>query len=176
MRKLLILMLVLGLASLADAAILELSVDGDTGVDEVTILKSSTITIDVACTGSVDEDEFWLGLEPVDGSGEWYRETATIYQPPEYPEGPALDLAFSDGGFGDLWFYVYKEKATIGSKEGVWFDVVYHCTSPDGDVLINLYDEGGGTVEDSILVHQIPEPATIALLGLGSLFLLRRRK
>ena len=32
------------------------------------------------------------------------------------------------------------------------------------------------TVLDTITITQIPEPMTIALLGLGSLFLLRRRK
>jgi hypothetical protein len=32
------------------------------------------------------------------------------------------------------------------------------------------------TVLHTLTIHQIPEPATMALLGLGGLFLLRRRK
>ncbi len=32
------------------------------------------------------------------------------------------------------------------------------------------------TVMHTLTIHQIPEPATIALLGLGSLFLMRRRR
>jgi hypothetical protein len=32
-----------------------------------------------------------------------------------------------------------------------------------------------GVIEDTLTIHQIPEPTTIALLGLGGL-LLRRRK
>jgi hypothetical protein len=33
-----------------------------------------------------------------------------------------------------------------------------------------------GTIIDSILIHQIPEPATIAVLSLGSLFVFIKRK
>jgi hypothetical protein len=44
-------------------------------------------------------------------------------------------------------------------------------------VKITLWDvgEGYGSPQDTIIVHQIPEPTTMLLLGLGGL-LLRRRK
>ena len=44
-------------------------------------------------------------------------------------------------------------------------------------MVIELYTTDFGTSElvDAVVIHQIPEPATIALLGLGGL-LLRRRK
>jgi hypothetical protein len=62
--------------------------------------------------------------------------------------------------------------------------IMLHC-DVIGDVLLELVAGPGttidgvtvadGTVLDELLIHQIPEPMTIALLGLGGL-LLRRRK
>jgi len=76
-------------------------------------------------------------------------------------------------------------------------DLIFHCEE-ETDVIIDLvamgdliywtYDEtgtktgsqviaAGGTTLDSIHVVQvIPEPATVVLLGLGSLSLMRRRR
>jgi len=46
-----------------------------------------------------------------------------------------------------------------------------------GDVVIYLYANDLQTVLDTLTISQVvPEPMTIALLGLGGLFLLRRRK
>ena len=75
-----------------------------------------------------------------------------------------------------------------GDERWVMDELVFHCESPT-DVTISLvvgtggldYDEGGGytdvaegTILDTVVVHQ-PEPMTIALLGLGGLFLRRRK-
>jgi hypothetical protein len=75
--------------------------------------------------------------------------------------------------------------------------LLFHCEEPT-DVTISLVAAGlgitrleydaaknvigqtviyaPGTVMDSIIVHQIPEPMTMSLLGLGGLALLRRRR
>jgi len=75
--------------------------------------------------------------------------------------------------------------------------LMFHCDEPT-DVTISLVAAGqgitrleyndakqvigqttiyaAGTVLDTIIVHQIPEPMTMSLLGLGGLALLRRRR
>jgi hypothetical protein len=177
MRKLLILMLVFGLASLANAAVLELSVngstDGDGNVTEITIEISDTLLIDVySNTAAPAPDTFWFATSD-NTKGEWYTETLTVYA----AMGNAGTVTGPYVYYGGDWWYgatnVFDPCTPPGP--GVWVDVVFHCLA-EGDVFIHLYDAGGTTIEDSILIHQVPEPATIALLGLGSLFLLRRRK
>jgi hypothetical protein len=45
----------------------------------------------------------------------------------------------------------------------------------EGTTTVNIYDSLGVTLLDSATIW-VPEPMTIAMLGLGGLFLLRRRK
>jgi len=55
-------------------------------------------------------------------------------------------------------------------------EIAFHCEAP-GDVIVQLYSTDLGsaiTLVDSVVIHQIPEPVTVALLGLGGLFLRRR--
>jgi len=85
-----------------------------------------------------------------------------------------------------------------GEADLVW-NFLLHCDGPGEDVVIDLtlnsqsrsqyaeYDKaatGGNWVWldmvegdlGDLVIYQIPEPMTVALLGLGGLFLLRRRK
>ena len=67
MKKLLVLFLVLSMASLADAAVLELSVggerDGAGNTTEITIFTGSAITVDVySNTVAPAPDTWWLGI------------------------------------------------------------------------------------------------------------------
>jgi hypothetical protein len=195
MKRILVLMLVLGLASVAYAEIvasLELSINGvknGAGVlQEITIAPCDTLLIDVYnnSPGPIS-DQFWLGIQvgqlpssADSDKGEWYRGSATIpYDVNDGHNRSAGNAAtFTDGGYGINWFSfdtgLYGMEPGQYPVAGTWFTDIFHCLGP-GYVYINLYDTSGYILEDSILVHQIPEPVTLALLGLGGL-LLRRRK
>ena len=59
------------------------------------------------------------------------------------------------------------------SVDGILYTSTFHCEG-QGDVTLYAYDVDF-LVEDTQVIHQVPEPATLALLGIGGL-LLRRRK
>lgn len=173
MKKLFVLFLVLTMASLAQAAVLELSVndsrDGAGNTTEITIDISSNITVGVYCSNaSAPSDQFWLGIVAGAGDGEWVADTNTVYI--EMGSDASATPYNADWWYGNTGFSVEPPPT-----EGKWFDVDFHCTL-EGDVYIDLYDETGYVLEDRILVHQVPEPMSIALLGLGGLFLHRRKK
>jgi hypothetical protein len=177
MKKFLVLALVLGIAGLANAGY-QLSmnglINGEGNQQEITIKPSETILVDItAAYGPLDAPgNFWLGIEPVQGSAEWIRSSMHVYGP--VAGSPAL--ALSDGGYGELWIKGDNDNAPPAPGSwisGTLFDVIFHCTGA-GDVMINLYDPAGSAVIDSILVHQIPEPMTMLLLGLGGLFLRKK--
>ncbi len=59
---------------------------------------------------------------------------------------------------------------------GNYFEVDLTCLKADVDVYVELYDSGTLALLDSLIIHQIPEPMTLAFLALGGLLALRRRK
>ena len=170
MKKLLVLMLVLGLATAANAT-LTLVVDGAEAGSEITLDPSDTIWI------GVDQDieqnfaaYVIMGTTP---DGAWTGGSA-VYSPPALAEvlgwtyyGTAVDPSM------DAWFGDFTLPGIEQGGPGVFGAVEFHCEG-EGDVIITLYDEGFSPV-DTLTIHQTPEPITIALLGLGGLFLRRRK-
>ncbi len=167
MKKLLILMLVLGMTSAS------YGLYGDLRDNFELSLSGTTLTV--------------VGL--VDGSGTLnmevgvYDETVPIMSyttPIVVSPGAAGNaggelaslLLYSGAGYDGFDFGVGNPGGTDAVEIGDWFTVQYSGSVGD---MMNIYDNLAGVV----LVGQmsiVPEPMTIALLGLGSLFLLRRRK
>jgi hypothetical protein len=185
MKKLLVLMLVLGLTSVAGAAnvgqTIQLGIVGAPGQgeplpDEITIEVSQWIELGIIVNGGADALE--LDLEVI-GPGHvelpavptdifveaWTIPGPVTPAPPGVSQIVAMDL--------------------FGTHTGLIAQLImFHCDGT-GDVLVQITDIGVNNVDGrdvplaemgSIIIHQIPEPTTVMLLGLGSLFLLRRRK
>jgi len=203
MKKLLILMLVLGLTSMANGILInvngnvQLSVDGATNgfedTMETTVVVSTELVIDV--TGPYDGDYAAVVCimadpipQPTGAAGEWGDDLGPTYStgyyyvksgyPIVYAAAGDVGLAFARRYEYDDWGWGYELSAASATHTpgGKQFEMIFHCVA-EVDVTIQLWDSTVWplTAADTIVVHQIPEPATMLLLSLGGL-LLRRRK
>jgi hypothetical protein len=165
MKKLFVSILVLGLVPAANAALIQ--VDGQTG-DAFEVQPSSVITI-------VGEDtSSWLGYVIVeDGSGGTLTDVVVLdgagnlgnaspYEEPGWGTGYELTVSAAPGGVPAI---------AVGPQFSLTF------TGEVGDTArVSLFvDPEFTTPVSSVLLTIVPEPMTILLLGLGGLFLRRRK-
>ena len=197
MKKLLVLVLVLGLVSTASATMKELRVATN---------PPGIVPGVVPTQGEYyDPIDSQINLKPSDYL--WIGVYNTVQGTALDPGQESMFLLAQDNGGGE-WTGAWKIYGTIGDPgyqdfyneyigktEGVdaWIlnmghavippDYVgvgvvdakeFHCLVAHVDVLIQLWDSNMGYV-DSFIIHQVPEPMTICLLGLGGLFLRRRK-
>jgi hypothetical protein len=179
MKKVLITLLVLGLASAANAGLI-LGANGEAAGPEIDVM-------DVVQVWGVDpvpaNAAVYLavyGNLSIDGGSVAYAGNLSSYQNLEeyalaigYPDGAALlaDFeAFGLTGIVDLGAATLADgSATPAPLTGLLIDGI---TMAGEGGRIDLLDDALG-VMDSVTV--VPEPMTIALLGLGGLFLRRRK-
>jgi hypothetical protein len=190
MKKLLIFVLVLGMASLASAMTLNISVDGivDPPDSLITLYPSDYVTLDIHSSGYHNgpdyDDAVYFALVADTGYGTISGGHVCIPPAPGdssiiegvSPVDAGMCSEPENGIYG--WIGALITSGSVDTPAGIYFDeIVFHCEGP-GDVVVKLYtttDFSTIDLVDSVVIHQIPEPATIALLGLGGL-LLRRRK
>jgi hypothetical protein len=170
MKKFLVLMLVLGLTTAASAVISDASLTLDGGSSDITIAPSDSVVIGITNNVAV-EGIVYLYVGP--------RSLQTL------SGATILDPA---GDFGSQSTFVYDVfdgfEVVVSDSDpavapnmaiGTVFEVTLHCDG-EGDIELYLYDSTEETLLDSMTIHQvIPEPITVALLGLGGLFLRRRK-
>jgi hypothetical protein len=178
MKNIFIVLTVLAMASGASAA-MKLSVNGQTDVPDSTIsmLQSDTVVIDIHA------DATTLGIMVIEGPGSISGDPTFIWEQsgvsnPSPDQDLWKEILELDFGFVDV-----RQVIDIGivdstdpftQPDGLVIDgLIFHCEGL-GEVRLSLLDVDLN-VHDSLTIHQIPEPITFALLGLGGLFLRRRK-
>jgi hypothetical protein len=175
MKKLLILMLVMGLASTANATLTLVSSAGDTLDPGGTNTTMIGIYNDVLGPGQ-GAGVFLAVAETT--LGKWTG-VANSYAPPSPELAELIHYGVVDPGTGigtvDLYSAnLIKIPSTSDWEVGVLADFEFECLDM-GDVTITMYADNISTPIDTMVIHQVPEPLTFGLLGLGGLFLRRRK-
>ena len=165
MKKLLVLALMLGLTTVASASIFI------NGPQEIRVNVSDLVTIQIGNSPKPDGIGD-IGLLSIDagagiftGQNVWHGEFAQTGAPGFIIQEPLL-VGFDSSA-----------PNFTRTSAGILAEIQFHCEG-FGDVWISLMDGNTGEIIGTLLIRQdgIPEPATIAMLGLGGLALLRRRK
>jgi len=169
MRHILVVILVLSIPVCANAA-MWITVNGAT--DTINLIPNGTASVALWGDGTSPQGSYVLGIlegEPgsLDGSSMYPVYPPGIIPPPGPPELPPGYKSWIPITFLDMEPPIDPLMGQLVSG------ITFLCEGP-GDVTIRLLDSDMNLLSTQS-VHQIPEPMTIALLGLGAM-MLRRRK
>jgi len=186
MKNVLIVFTVLAMATVANAGLL-LSVNGVVNPETSTInLKpSETAVIDIHGANNVVGTTVtaWLavqGLGTLDAGAPtftWANSTVANIRMPALGDVQAFLATVGFPGVGDVVTTdIMDTVEPFTAPNGLLIDgLIFHCVGQPGDVVLTLFDAADLSVLSTVTIHQIPEPITFALLGLGGLFLRRRK-
>ena len=185
MKKFLALVLILGMAQVASAGFL-ISVDGvvDPPDTSIELFPSETAIIDIHTDGTVpNPQDVWLvasGPGMLQSGGALNPAVAWAAVAESTLQDAAMVAQFQeflgDPTITSIVMSVFVLDAPGNLPAGMLVDeILFHCEEV-GEVLLTLWKGDFSEVYDTQIIHQIPEPMTMALLGLGGLALIRRRK
>jgi len=170
MKRLLALILVLGLASTANAILTEiqLGIDGSSVGPEYDVVTGNTISVEVY-TGNTNAGLAYLGFE--DNGLYTLSNPRTPYYDP-----PLVTYTYSYVSGGYHWFEITVSSTPEGTiTPGIIFLVDLTAGGSTGTVDVILADETFVT-KDTTVINIVPEPVTITLFALGGLAILRKRR
>ena len=167
MKKVITACLVMSMVAVASAGLnVVIQMDGSWQSPEnstFTITPSTNIVWGIQDDGITPEGLYVLGLvgpgsitEPTDVSG---NVSAALTDDPVMADSYNVQNPFISMTLNN-------------SVDGILYTSTFHCEG-QGDVTLYAYNEDF-LVEDTQVIHQVPEPATLALLGIGGLLLRRR--
>jgi hypothetical protein len=178
MKKLLVLLLVLGIASATNASLLWCD-SGGLEISSVDIPVGGSVTVYLKSDANNLSMVNWVG--PSDGS--WDGSAKALVS-----GGSAYAAAGNSASFNGSDPLGYtgwgRGESKTGDPDlapislGIWYSVVISANGVNGDSMqmhSDYYATDEGRVEDLLTVNIIPEPITVALLSLGGLFLRRRK-
>ena len=186
MKKLLVLTLVLGMASMASAGLVITS-DGTSVLDPTGATAPTSVDLGIA------SDADMLAFSTVawalvvnDSAGSLSGgDPITILSVSNTVIGDTTNpsLTVPDGLSGYFGSIFVGFVTSPVPAQSLYEAFVFTCDAADVEAVIQLYslvDLGGdqyelGQMLDSVTIQQVPEPMTMALLGLGGLFLRRRK-
>ncbi|MFA5291397.1 MAG: PEP-CTERM sorting domain-containing protein [Phycisphaerae bacterium] len=173
LKKMLVLLAILALANLASAAIsLQTSASGTDFSDPgaaIDLMPSDTIWIGIYQDIQLNANTMIFITAPAPGS--WTGQSV-VFTPPALSGVPGWTYYGVIEGM-DAWNGDFGLPGTEQGGPGLFGAVQFHCDAP-GDVFITLTDENLNQM-DTLVIHQIPEPATMVLLGLGGLFFRKKK-
>jgi len=178
MRHISILIAILSFAISANAAMF-ISVDGQSNPADtsVLLLPSETLSLGIISNGS-SQGMYFLGITEFSPASLDIGSVIVPYpgEPPIEPY-PVWDPIIPGLKLPIIEFDFFNPALPDVPLMGLLADNVILHADNYGDTLVMLYgwDDINLFVMDTQVIHQLPEPGTIALLGFGAMLLKRRR-
>ena len=175
MKKVLVLALVMGIASVASAGL-------EVSVADADLLVGESTTVSISLTGASNIKKYLLGIDLSDATKAELSWDGVTFPLTGFDLAPKTqNTSAADGEITAS--NLFSPAISVGDPQGVMANLTLTCLAEGNvDVILSVVGstEIDGTTQtieevDRVTVYQTPEPATMALLGLGAL-VLRRKK